>query len=109
MIGDIPEELELWVRAEAQRRKKLGLPRTAIYNVICDAIGLLQDERKPGPKVYYVQGHGPFRTTHECLDYLEVPESSRGPLWHQWSRLPGQYKDKIEMRDAEEEPAAAGV
>lgn len=105
MISDVPLELEEWVKTEAERRKRLGLPRTAIYNVICDAIGLLQDERKPGPKVYYVQGLGPFLSTHEALDHLRVPDNSRGPLWHQWSRLPEQYKSKIEVRDAEPQAA----
>ena len=105
MISDTPVELEEWVKEEADRRKRLGLPRTAIYNVICDAIGLLQAERQPGPKVYYVQGLGPFLSTHEALDHLNVPDSSRGANWHQWSRLPEQYKSKIEMRDVEPEAA----
>ncbi len=99
MISDVPLELERWVKQEAGRRKQLGLPRNAIYHVICDAIALFRRRTRPGKHVYYVDGHGPFYSTLEALDFLGVPEEDRGKYWYRRDRLPKELADKIEMRD----------
>ena len=99
MISDVPLDLERWVKQEAWRRKQLGLPRNAIYHVICDAIVLLHRRTRPGKHVYYVDGHGPFYSTLEALDFLGVPEEDRGKYWYRRDRLPKELADKIEVRD----------
>jgi len=99
MISDVPLELERWAKGEARRRKQLGLPRSAIYHVICDAIALLRRQTRPGKHIYYVDGHGPFYSTLEALDFLGVPEEDRGKYWRRWDRLPKDLANKIEVRD----------
>ena len=99
MISDVPIDLERWVKREAERRKQLGLPRSANYHVICDAIALFRERTRPGKHVYYVDGHGPFYSTLEALDSLGVPEEDRGKYWYRWDRLPKQLAHKIEVRD----------
>lgn len=101
MVSDAPLELERGIKEEAERRKSLGLPRAFIYEVLCDAMALLLEERKPGAKVYFIDGRGPFLSTLEALDALGVPEEGRGLYWHRWDRLPHELQDKIEVRDAE--------
>ncbi len=99
MISDVPIDLERWVKREAERRKQLGLPRSANYHVICDAIALFRQQTEPGKHVYYVDGHGPFFSTLEALDFLGVPEGDRGKYWYRRDRLPKELADRIEMRD----------
>jgi PRTRC genetic system protein C len=99
MISDVPLELERWVKQEAGRRKQLGLPRSAIYHVICDAIALFRRRTRPGKHVYYVDGHGPFYSTFEALDFLGVPKGDRGKYWRRWDRLPKELANKIEVRN----------
>lgn len=97
-LSDMEPELELWIKQEALRRKALGLPRTALYEVVCDGVRTLQALTKPGTHVYYLtDGRGPYLSTLECLDALGVPEH-RGLYWHRHDRLPKEYADQIEVR-----------
>ncbi len=111
-LSDMEPELELWVRQEALRRKALGLPRTAFYEVVNDGVRALRDQTKPGYQVYYLQdGRGPYLTVLECLDALGVPKGGRGVYWYRRDRLPKEYADQIEIRPAPqgEESAAPTV
>ena len=100
-LSDMEPELELWIKQEALRRKALGLPRTALYGVVCDGVRTLQAQTKPGVRVYYLtDGRGPYLSTLECLDALGVPEEHRGLYWHRHDRLPKEYADQIEVRPA---------
>jgi hypothetical protein len=100
MVSDTPVELERGIKEESERRKSLGLPRYALYHVLCDAMALLlADLKEPRVHVYYVDGRGPFLSTFEALDALGVPEEGRGLYWHRHDRLPKEYQDKIEVRD----------
>lgn len=102
MVSDTPVELERGIKLESERRKSLGLPRAALYHVLCDAMALLlADLKEPRVHVYYVDGRGPFLSTFEALDALGVPEEGRGAYWHRHDRLPQELQQKIEVRDAE--------
>ncbi len=104
MVSDTPLELERGMKEESERRKALGLPRAALYHVLCDAMAsFLADLKEPRVHVYYVDGRGPYMTTHEALDALGVPAEGRGQYWFRHDRLPKEYQDKIEVRDAEGE------
>ncbi|KKL28340.1 hypothetical protein LCGC14_2376120 [marine sediment metagenome] len=100
-LSDMEPELELWARQEVARRKALGLPRTAFYEVVNDAVRALRDQTKPGDQVYYLKdGRGPYLTILECLDALGVPKGGRGLYWYRRDRLPKEYAEKIESRAA---------
>ena len=106
-LSDMEPELELWIKQEARRRKALGLPRTAFYEVVCDGVRKLKALTKSGGHVYYLtDGRGPYLSTLECLDALGVPQEHRGLYWHRHDRLPKEYADQIEVRPATDYPVA---
>lgn len=107
-LSDIPVELEDWAKEQAARRKSLGLPRAAYYQIYVDGLRLLKERVQFGEKVFYLSdGRGPFYSTLECLDALGVPDEGRGLYWHRLDRLPQEYAEQIEVREHEPEEALA--
>lgn len=96
----LPVDLVQYVRDEAERRAKLGLPNALVWQVVADALWQHKHRHRVSKWVYYLNdGRGPFYSTHEVLDALGVPKLSRGKYWHRWDRLPQEYRALIERRE----------
>jgi len=94
-LSNIPPDLHEWTRAEAERRKRLGLPGASITAVHFHGLRAIQVQQATS-KTYLLDGKGPYFSTLECLDALGVPQEERGRYWHRWDRLPQEYQARIQ-------------